>query len=286
MAKQVQIYSAESKVRRVPDVLRSMVSGAMRSRYMAYRLCMKDIRAEYSRSALGIVWDFLDPLVLGIVFYFLKRVSVVNPGEMATPYAVFIIYGLLMYQTFSESALLSVDVMRRFRNILTHLKVPPEALILAVFFRVLFNSGFRIVVMLIFSLALHLNAIEQGLTAFSLVGFAKFLVCYPLLILAGMSIGVFLAPFNVIYGDVGRFVRIVLLPLRYVSPVLWAIPRTSLLYVLNPISVIMTNLRLFATSDQSWNLPGMGIRCAGFALLFMLGWFVFHVSVPILAEKA
>ena len=46
----------------------------------------------------------------------------------------------------------------------------------------------------------------------------------PLIILAGMSFGFFLAPFHAIYSDVGRVVRIVLNPLRYLSPVIFAFP--------------------------------------------------------------
>lgn len=266
-----------------------MFEGLVRSRYMGYRLFVRDIRAEYSKVAFGVLWDFIDPLILGLIFYFLMQVRVINAGELGMPYAVFVIYGLLLYRTFSESITLSLDVMQRARGILTHLKLPPEALIVSVLFRVLFNSIFRIAVMLAFSVALYASAAEEGMSAFSMLGFAKFLLCYPLLVLAGMSIGIFLAPFNVVYGDVGRVTRIILVPLRYATPVLYAIPTAfpfDWLNALNPVTTILTSLRSLATSNVVEDVTGLALKSGVYAALFLVGWLVFHVSIPVLSERA
>jgi len=285
----IKVYSAESSVRNPRLVLRDMIRGLLRSRYMAYRLCVKDVRAEYAKSAFGILWDFVDPFVFASIFYFLAKIRVLNPGELGMPYAVFVIYGLLLYQTFSESVTMSLDIMKRSKTILTHLKLPPEALILSVFYRVAFNSTFRIVVILIFSLALSATAAKDGQTTFSIFGFMKFVACYPLLIFGGMSFGIFLAPFNAIYADVGRITRIVLTPLRYASPVLYAMPTAfpfNWISIINPIGPIIQNLRSLATSDTVTDLPGIAVRCAVFLVVFSVGWLIFHLAVPVLAEKA
>ena len=284
-----KIYTADSQASNLRAVVKSMVQGVVRSRYMGYRLFVKDIQAEYAQSAFGLVWDFVDPLVLGSIFYFLMRVRVINAGDISMPYAVFVIYGLLLYQTFCDAILMSVDLMKRSKAILTHVKVPPEALIMSVVYRVGFNSMFRLPVMLAFSLLLQGAASEQGLTSFSLPGFGLFLLCYPLLMLAGISLGVFLAPFNAVFRDVGRVVRIVLTPLRYASPVLYALPSTfpfNWVTMVNPIALILTNLRSLATTGAFVNPGELALRCTVFAVLFLLGWLIFHVSIPILAERA
>lgn len=280
-----QVYTADSRVRSPGEVIREMFSALPHSRYLAYRLFIKDLRAEYSRTAFGILWDFLDPLILGGVFYLLMQFRVIDPGDLAVPYALFVIYGLLIYQTFAEGITLSLDVMRRSGAMLTHLKVPPEALLLSVVYRLFFNSAFRIAVMLIFSLVMIPAAREAGLQAFSAVGFLKFLALYPLVILAGMSIGVLLAPFHVVYSDIGRAVRTILLPLRYATPVLYQIPIGWLLAI-NPIALLLSNLRSVATTDTFASPVEFAVRMGVFAILFLVGWFVFHVSVPVLAERA
>lgn len=280
MSEPVHIYSAESQVLHLPKVLREMWKGLGKSRYIAYRLTLRDIRGEYSKSAFGMVWDLLDPLVLGTIFYFLKRGGVFNLPEIHMSYSVYIVYGMLIYQSFNDAVLRSVNLIVGSKNLLTHLKMPPEALILSVFFRVGFDSLFRIAVMLLFSLVAG---------DFSLPGFILFVAAYPGIILAGLALGVLLAPFNAIYLDVGRLVRVILVPLRYASPVLWPIPKEifhGLLLYLNPIAMILINMRLLATSFMLEDAMVTAVHCVFFLVLGLVGWFIFHVSIPVLAEGA
>ena len=250
------------------------------SRYIAYRLARRDIRNAHATSALGLAWDLIEPLVLASVFYVLMRARIIPGAGLGMPPAVFVVYGTMLYQTFSESLVLSVNVLTRSRNLLTHLKLSPEALILSVLYRVGFSSAFRIVIMFGFSL---LGA------SLSPIGFLTFLILFPILILAGMSLGIFLAPFNLIYSDVGRFVTIALVPLRFLSPVVYAIPSASSLgklQVLNPLTLLLSNLRSLATNNMVAEWPLTLVHLGGFGVVGLAGWFLFHVSVPILAERA
>lgn len=256
-----------------------MILGLRKSPYASYRIFIKDVRADYSKSMFGIIWDIADPLVLGVVFYFLARARIINTGEISIPYPTFVIYGLLLYQTFTDSILLPMNVMARSRNILTHLKLPPEALIMSVLYRILFNSIFRITAMLVFSIATG---------AISPVGFVKFLLLYPGIILSGMAFGVFLAPFNAIYNDIGKVTRLILLPLRYASPVMYAIPDVApftYIHGINPVALILDDLRLVATQNILLDVPDLIARLAVFTIMLLIGWFTFHVSIPIIAEK-
>lgn len=290
MTQTKRVYSSESRVHYLPDVIRSMVSGMLTSRYMAYRICRRDIKSDYSKSAFGPLWDFLDPLVLGVIFYFLFRARVFNAGDINMPYPLFVIYGLLLYQTFVESITMSLDILRRSKALLTHLELPPEAMILSVFFRVLFNSLFRIAVMAAFSLVFYFRGAADGDQVFSLLGFIGFIAVYPMFILAGLSIGIFCAPFNAVYADIGRVVRLILFPLRYVSQVLFVIPTEGYpynwLYTLNPVAFMIDTLRMMATSGEVIDLFGMLVRGAVYIGIFLVGWLIFHISIPVLSERA
>src|SRR5690606_19389934 len=88
-----------------------------------------------------------------------------------------------------------------------------------------------------------------ALGAFSPRGFLKFLACYPLLILTGMALGLILAPFNAIYNDVERAIRLLILPLRFASPVFFVIASERLIQM-NPIAVLIVNLRDLATLNH------------------------------------
>lgn len=247
---------------------------------MAYRLALKDIRNEYAASAFGMLWDLLDPFVLGAIFYFLMHASVLDPGAISIPYAVFVVYGVLLYQTFVDSMLLSVNILSRSKGLLTHLNLPAEALLLSVFYRVAFLSSFRILVMLFFS-------ILGG--ALDIVGFTFFIVLFPVYILAAMSLGVFFAPFNAIYKDVGKAIQMLLLPLRYLSLVFFLLPgpwMMELVFKFNFVALFLSNMRLLATTGTITHPFEMCLQGVVLLLFGVVGWFIFHVSIPILAERA
>lgn len=271
------VYTAESQVRRGGHLFRTVVRGFISSRYMAWRLFIKDIKAEYTRSAFGIFWDFADPLVLAGIFYYLMHRGIIDVGDLGMPVALYVIFGVLLYQTFIESITFSVGLIRSSQGLISQLHIPPEALVLSCVYRVLFFSVFRIAILLGFSLVLLGPDFSAG-------GFLGFVVLFPLMMLPGLAIGVVLAPFNAIYADVQRAVRLVVMPLRYLSPVMWPIPWVWL-NTINPVATILDSLRTLATSGTLENVPGIAARAGAFALVFALGAVTFHVSVPILSHR-
>ncbi len=275
-----QIYTADSRALSFRSVVREMYFGLLHSRYPAYRIARREIKSQYSQSALGIFWDFVDPLILGLVFYFLRNSNVFTTGETAMPYSIYIIFGLLLFQMFADATLQTTTIMITSRQLLQHQKLYPEVMLLSVFFQVMFFSLFKIAVMLTFAFAAG---------AFSLMGLLKFVLLYPSIVLAGLAIGTFLAPFNAIYRDVGRFVRMILLPARFLSPVLFVFPDTVFYRALilgNPFALILNNLRLLAVTNTVADVIPMFVHCAVLAVVGLVGWFIFHLSVPIIADRA
>lgn len=283
------VYTSQSETFSPKQVIPAMLRGVIQSRYMALRLVVKDIKADYAKSQFGMIWELIDPLVLGFIFYSLMRTRVISPGETYMPYAIFIIYGLLMYATFTESVLRMVNLVKSSKALLSQLKLPPEALILSVLFRIAFNCFFRLLVMLFFSLLLYRSAIESGESAFSPIGFIKFVALFPSVILVGAAIGLFCAPLNAIYSDVGTVLRIGLGPYRYLSPVLWPLPITGIwayIHGVSPIAPLFLDLRMLATNNLM-NYPGPFLaRIVLFGAMFLFAWFVFHISIIVLSEKA
>ena len=279
MGSQEAIYSAESQAQRPAQTFAAMLRGLREGRYMGYRLFLRDIRGDYARSRFAVVWDFAEPLVIALVFVSLFRNGVIESGEIGIPYPAFVAFGVLLWQTFVDATTMPLDVPRASRNLITQLKIAPESLLIAVFLRVAFSALFRIAVLLLVAL---------WTDTFHPLGFAAFVALFPALIIAGMAIGVLLAPFNTLYADVGRMVRIVLRPLMFATPVLWAIPRFNFFewaLLLNPAATLITNLRALATQAVLPEPFLLAATTGVMGLVFVAGWFVFHISIPILAER-
>lgn len=279
MADPLHVYTAESRTRNVGYVLREMVQGLRRAPYLAYRLALKDIRGARSKMFLGFFWDLADPLVLGLIFYVLMRTRVLNPGEISISYATFVIFGLLLYATFSDAVVVLMDLPRSSKVLLEHVKIPAEALILSGLFRVGFTTIFRVCVMLLFA----------GITGdFSLPGFATFLCFLPIYVLCAGGIGLFFAPWNTLYNDVGRLVRVALVPLRYVSPVLFLLPQHAFFDVfnrINPLASWIPFLRNLATMNMWSDVSLVTTHTAVCLGIGVIAWFLFHATLPILAER-
>ena len=283
MGKEIFINAATSRSLHPALVGRAVLHGFRTSRYTAYRLALKDIKGAYAKTSLGLFWDLADPLMFGAIFYFLVAAGILHPGEMAIPYALYVTFGMLLYLTFTESLLSSVRLFKSSRSLLAHVKIAPEALILSIFFRVLFNSSFRIIVMLgLTTLMVHTD--NLALPA-QLLDYGIFLLLYPLLIMAGIAIGLFLAPFNAIYSDVERIVTLVILPLRFATPVFYNISST-LLIVLNPVALFIVNLRGIATHQGLAHPLALFLWCGALGILFTVAAYLFHLAVPVLSERA
>lgn len=279
LRKNYRIYTAESRVKELKALIREMLYGFVSGRYLAIRLFVKEIKSDYSRSKFGVLWDFLEPIILAIIFISLQRGKVINSGDITIPYSVYVVYGLLLWQTFSESITSSIDIIQRSKNLINQVKFPPESLILTVAIKVGFNSLFRIVVMLL---------ISTFMNSISVKGFVLYVFLFPSIILVGMAIGIFLAPLNVIYSDIGKCVRVFLRPLMYASPVLWVALPFSMLGVFNsfnPVGIVLSNLRSLATQGVFISEMAFLVTISSSFILIILSWFIFHLSIPILNDK-
>lgn len=274
-----EIYVADAESRDLRNVLRSMVRGAKEGTYVGYRLFIKNIRADHARSKLTFFWNFSEPLVFALVFVFLYKSRVISVGELNIPYAVFVTVGILLWQVFATAITLPLDIIRQSQNLLTHTKVAPESLMWMNIYQVYFDAFFSLVVIL--SVAIFFGTI-------SLLWFGMFLLFFSSMVLAGFSVGLLLSPVNSIYGDVGKIVNLSLRPLMFISAVIFPLPKTGVLSVLNtvnPMALIISNLRSVLTQGIFINAFAFAITIFIFGLIFLFAWYVFHLSIKVVIER-
>ena len=275
----VRIYTPEPRSLHPLEVVREIGQGFRRSRAIAVRLVTRDIRTEHSVTALGFVWDILDPLVFAGVFWMLYRSRVVPSAELPMHYSTYVVVGMLLYQSFVDSTMLSMNSMKRTRSLITQVRVPPETLPLAAFLRACFNSSFRVAVMVGFALVAR---------EISVVGSVQALLLMPVMLIAGVSIGTLFAPFNSIYSDFGRFVGVLFIGLRFVTPTVFFYPAGSYMNsvnYLNPVALFVRNLRSLMVQGEWYAPEVLAVHVGVLAIVGAVGLFVFHISLPVVAER-
>lgn len=274
----IQVYLPTGQDNSFKKIVQQMLKGAKNDRYAGYGIFWKDVKADYARSKFGLLWDFLEPLVYALVFVFLRNTSSFSVGEMTIPYAVYVTCGILTWQSFSDSLLGPLEASERSKGMLTHLKLSPEAIIYSSVFKTYFYSAIRISIIVFICMMMG---------AFSFVGLLKFIAVFPILTILGYGIGLLLAPFNAVYNDVIKIIRICIRPLMFVSAIIFPLPDSTIGNILSysPIAILVDGLRSLIVSGSSNEALLISIIFASVIPLFFAGWYIYHKTLKFMAEK-
>jgi len=127
----VTVYTPESPLRQPRQFVRELISDLWGSRELAWRLFVRDLRAQYRASLLGYVWVFLPPLVASLPFVYLKSAGVISIGDTPIPYAAYAMVGAIIWQTFVDALNSPLRSVNAARAMLTRINFPREAILLS-----------------------------------------------------------------------------------------------------------------------------------------------------------
>ncbi len=181
---------------KVPVLMaREMFADLITSRGLAWRLFVRNIKAQYRQSALGYLWAFLPPLFTMVVWVYLNSQKIINIDDPGMPYPVFVMTGTVLWQVFVDALHSPLRVMNESRSMLTKINFPREALNLAGLGEILFNFMIRILLVGCRFVWFKVSVPDTATLVFPGV---------LVLILLGMMFGVLLTPLGMLYHDVGR----------------------------------------------------------------------------------
>lgn len=180
-------------------------------RYREYlkQSVLRDLRNKYKRSALGYFWTVLHPLammtVLAVVF---SKIMKINTKD----YAVFLFAGLIAWNYFQSTALMSLHTIRANAKLFGQIPVPKFIFVVSLSLSNLTNLCFAIVPLLIIMLV---TGKTIGLSFLALP-----IVILPLLCIT-MGLSLVLAASNVFFDDTLHLSEVGLQALYFLCPVLY-----------------------------------------------------------------
>ena len=162
---------------------------------------------------------------------------------------------------------------------LTKINFPREALILSAFYQVLFNLFIKSLIIIAIFIYFHLQVGWSILFAFPVI---------MVLILLGITIGLFLTPLGMLYTDISSSIFIITQLWFFVTPVVYPPPTQfpfSLLATANPVAPVLVAARDLLTKGHFTNIsPFMIITSITFIGLF-IAWLIYRLAVPIIIER-
>lgn len=273
------VYTPESRLRHPVALAREMLGAVLASRSLAWQLALRDLRARYRQSLLGVAWAFLPPIVVAAGFTLANRADVIRVGPTDIPYPAYVVFSTSLWQVFVEAMNGPVAGVNAARSMLARVNFPREAIVLAK----LVEIGVNLLVKLLLIVALFWWFEIRVATTVVLAPLAL-----ASLVLFGTLVGLLLAPLGVLYRDVERGLGLAIGLWLLLTPVVYPVPERgafATLVHLNPVTPLLVTTRELATtgvvSDPTGFLAVALLTLAG----LLVTWVVFRLSMPFVIER-
>lgn len=242
-------------------------------------LALREIKARYRQSVLGISWVIIQPILTCLIFTIVFGHFVrVNAGN--TPYPVFVFSGLSLWQFFSRNLTEGTGSLVANSDFINKVYFPRIGIPLIT----LLSStvDFLLALVVLFVLMLWFRVSFQWQIVFTpLIVVVTFCLSY-----AGALI---FAPLNAIYRDIGMMIVYGSQFLMYLSPVIYPVTfipaRYHWLFDFNPVATLLDWMRwaLIGTdlpSTRAFIVLGITIMAT-----LIIGRVVFRKLEPTIVDK-
>ena len=204
---------------------------------LVWTLSLHRIKVRYKQSVLGILWAFLQPISMMLVFTFIFSLIARMPSE-GIPYSIFAFTALLPWNYFSTSVANATSSLVKDAQFVTKVYFPREILpityIVAAFFDFAIASTLLAFLMIYYHIALTVNVLY-------VIPILLVLTCFAL------AISLLFSATQVRFRDIGMAVPLLLQLWLFATPVIYplsAVPeRWRSFYALNPMVGVIESFR-------------------------------------------
>jgi lipopolysaccharide transport system permease protein len=261
-----------------PISFKAMLTSAWNNRKLIVQMSKRDVLGRYKGSLMGLLWSFLNPvLMLGVYTFFFAVVFKARWGalpngdhESKTLFAVILFVGMIVHGLFAEVLNRAPSLILSNANYVKKVVFPLEILPLVSMVSALFHSVVSFVVLLIVFI------IFNGFVHWTVI-FAP-IVILPFIIFT-MGMAWMLASIGVYARDVGQTIGLAMTVMLFLSPVFYPIsalpPEFQPIILLNPLTFIIEQMRSIAIWGQWPNWFGLFKYALASCLIAWLGfaWF-------------
>ncbi|HEY2961160.1 MAG TPA: ABC transporter permease [Pyrinomonadaceae bacterium] len=273
------VYTPSSELSQPGRLLANMWRDLLASRELAWRLMVRDISAHYRQSVFGFAWAFLPPIVMAAGFTLAGSAKVINIAQTPLPYAAYVMFSMILWQTFVEALNGPVSAVMNARQMLSRVNFPREAIVLGKLGEVGFNFGIKLV-LIVAIFAWY----QMPVTT------AAFLAPVALLslVLLGTFLGLLLAPLGVLYHDVTQGLTVLTGLWLFLTPIVYPVPQSgtfATIVKLNPVTPLLVTVRELATTGVV-SQPGRFFVVTAITVVgLLLTWVVFRLAMPFAIER-
>lgn len=231
----------------------------------------REVLGRYRGSFLGLLWSFVNPILMLAVYTFVFSIVFQVRVEQATTlyndkfaFAVLLFAGLIVFNLFSECLSRAPGLILSNINYVKKIIFPLEILPWITLGAALFHAGINFLVLLVF-----LIGIDHPIH-WTMIYLPVIVLPFILLI---MGLSWLLASIGVFVRDIGQFIGLVLTVLMFMSPIFYpasALPESVRDYLfLNPLTFIIEQVRGVTLYGRLPDWDGLMIY---YGIAFLMAW--------------
>ena len=249
---------------------------------MIKSMAIRDIRARYVGSFLGIFWSIIHPLTQLLIYYFVFSVILkikLGPEYGETNFAVWLVAGLLPWMFFADVLTRSPGAVLEQSSLVSKTVFPSEILPLTLLIAAIINHLIGVVIFI-------------GLLVFFGYGITlKILLIIPILLttaIFALGLSWMLSALNVFLRDIGQIIGVFVNIWFFLTPIVYPrhlIPKNlQFFYGLNPLVYSVEGYRASFLGTININIEGLLYLLLLGLIIFALGGLIFRKLKPAFAD--
>lgn len=175
------------------DSIKVYFSDLWRYRYLLQNLISRDFKLKYRRSALGVAWSVLNPLLTCLVMWAVFGALFNARGQGIECFPVFLLIGQLMFNFFREATTMAMESVLKNAPLLRKVYIPKDIFPLEKVCFALVNCFFSLIALVLVMLVTWTPIAPTAVLA---------LVPMVLLFFFSLGIGLFLSALYVFVRDI------------------------------------------------------------------------------------
>lgn len=238
-------------------------------KFLLKQLVKRDLTSKYKDSVLGILWSFLNPLLIMLVF---TAIFSMLFGRQIENYPVYFLSGRLIFDFYSSGTKGAMRSIRSNAALLKKIYVPKYMFSVSTICYEFIN--FLISFVILFGVMLITGSPLQLTTIFAVVPIF-------LLILLIFGVGLILAVCNTYFTDIGHLYNVFALVLMYASALFYPIEivptSVQVIFTLNPLYSAITCFREAVVYGVIPDLGTLAYLAVFSIAVFIIGILLFSI---------
>lgn len=263
------------------EAIKSFARNLIRSRGLIIDLAKRDYRQQNQGSYLGLVWNYLQPLLFVLVLYSVFTLGVRTGKSAVMPFSIYLVSGLVCWLYFSANLSSITSVIRSYSFLVKKID---------------FSLSILPIVKILSSLPTHIFLFLILVSLASYQGFypgwhtLQFIYYFFCMVTLLLGLGWLTSSTSIFVKDVSNVVSVITQFGFWLTPIFWQIEsmpeKIQWILKLNPVYYLVTGYRDSITgAHYFWQRPQESIMFWGLTLaLLVLGAVTFKKLKPHFAE--